>query len=125
MLRRYPSADRWRHPVISYAQRDRSSPETGARARGCGGAEAGRVHAFCNLSPKSQDKYLLPQSQPVQKLSSGRVGGQGRPCPALWPSGGGANPRPPVAIALSAAVWRWGCQGARGTREFAGGRGLG
>lgn len=94
MLRRYPSADRWRHPVISWAHRDRSSPETGARARGWSGVEAGRVHAFCNLSPKSQDKYLLPQSQPVQKISSGRIGGQGRPCPALWPSSGGPNPRP-------------------------------
>ena len=75
MRRRYPSEDRGRHPVIACEHRDRSSPETGARARGCGGAEAGRVHAFGNLSPKSQDKYLLPQSQPVQKISSGRIGG--------------------------------------------------
>ena len=121
MLRRYPSEDRWRHPVISCAHCDLSSPETGAGARGSGGAEAGRVHAFCNLSSKPHYNYLLPQSQQVQKISSGRVDGQGLPCPAVGPGGGGANPGPPVAVILSAAVWRGGCQEARGTQEFAGG----
>lgn len=61
----------------------------------------------------------------MQKISYGRVGGQGRLCPALGPGDGGANPGPPVPVALPAAVWRWGCQEARGTQEFAGGRGLG
>eukprot|EP00069_Balaena_mysticetus_P008529 bmy_19720T0 len=54
-----------------------STEAAAASERGPSGAEAGRVHAFCNRLPKSREKYLLPQSQQWQEISSGQVGGRG------------------------------------------------
>lgn len=85
------------------------------------------MHAFCNLSSKSPlTNICFPRASKCKK--SALVGSTDRDCLVLLlgpAAAAAARLGPPVAVTLSAAVWRGGCQEARGTQEFAGSHGLG